>query len=288
MIRQSARAAGVAAFVLVLAVAACSKPKPPPPPAGPREPTAEELLAAKEAKYRDFLRDGQKALDAKKPDEALVHLEQAVTVKPTGFEAQLRLARLYVDKKQDDKAVRAYQAATAADPSLADGYLECAALLERLGRLEDARSAYSGLIHQEISPALTAKAYWQRAELSDRLNKRGDYRYDREQAIKTDPGYAVRVTAGDVVVTNHTEKDCYLTVNKLVAPDGTERALPNVRFPVRGDNTAYLVHDGKYLAAKSITFTVWADDKSRTFNASYEKGASLEIHLHGEHIPRSR
>lgn len=279
----------VALAALVLPFAACSKPVESTAPryAVPEPLPPDPVVVAKEAEYREHLDAGRKAFDAKNTDAAITHLERATAAKPKGFEAHLHLARAYAAKKDDPKAIKSYGDATTANPRIGDPYLECATLLERAGRLEDARTAYTQLIREDLGPKLTAKAYWLRAELSDRLGKRSDYRYDRGQAMLLDPDYRAQVTGGDVRVFNHSDKRLTLEINHLVTPEGTERTFPpGYQFVFLGDGRGYLTYEGQPIAARSLKFTIAIDEKSKSYTATYEEGTTLEVHINDVHLPK--
>ncbi|VTS00139.1 tpr domain protein : TPR repeat-containing protein OS=Cyanothece sp. (strain PCC 8801) GN=PCC8801_1300 PE=4 SV=1: TPR_16 [Gemmata massiliana] len=287
MLRHLLRAAFGAA--LLFPVAACSGPAEAGPStmAVPEPPAPDPAQVAKDNEYREQLEAGQKAIDAKKIDDAIAHFEKAITAKESGFEAQLALARAHAVKKSDEKAIKAYAAAQTANPRSSEAYLECAVLLERMGRLEAARTEYMQLIHQELEPGLTAKAYWLRSELSDRLNKREDYRRDREQAIKLEPDYAARIKGGDVMVVNNGGSPFALKVDQYETPDGAEGTLPKgYQFQISGNTSAYLIYQGKPVTARSIRYTITANGKSRQYTVNYAKGLTLEVTVNDADIPR--
>ncbi|MBP3957951.1 tetratricopeptide repeat protein [Gemmata sp. G18] len=286
MLRQFLRAALGAA--LILPIAACSgSVESSTPSQAVSEPPLDPAQVAKENEYREQVEAGQKALDAKNTDAAIAHFEKAVAAKEKGFEAQLALGRAYAAKKNDEKAIKTYGVAQAANPRASETYLERAVLLERAGRLEAARTEYTQLIGQELEPGLTAKAYWLRSDLADRLGKRTDYRFDREQAMKLEPDFAAKVKGGDVLVVNNSGSSFALKVEQYEAPDGAECVLPKgYQFQVSGNTSVYLTYQGKPVTARSIRFTIMANEKSRQYTMTYAKGMSLEVPINEADVPR--
>jgi tetratricopeptide (TPR) repeat protein len=268
-------------------LAACGKQAPDTAPASqlPEEyeaaAAAKAAREAKEAAYRKHLDAGTKALAAGNTDEAVTSLKQALGEKPDGAEAHYQFGRIALAKKDDAEALKALSEAIRFNPDHADAYFERAALHERAGRLNDASFDYRKIIAIEVSPKVTARAYWLRGGVMDRLGKRDDYRFDREQALRLDPDYQTQLTSGDVRVFNHTEDKLTLAFDDFVNADGSIRKFPKgFLFPIPGDNTSYLLDGNKQLVARSVRYTVASNRGSpRTYTQTYEKGMTFEIHI---------
>ena len=270
---------------------------------GPREPAAPAAVvpdvllpdpgaaaeAAKEAAYRTHLDAGTSALAAGDPDAALARLRQAVGEKPDGADAHFQLGRAHVARNDDAAALAAFGEAIRLDPRHAGAYLERAALHDRAGRPDDASYDFRRVIADERVPKTTARAYWLRADLADRQGKRADYRYDRDKAMTLDPEYKKLVTAGDLLVVNHTDRKLTLTFDRLVNPDGSVRTFPaGFKCVIRDDNTAFVQEGTSHLPARFVRFTVTTDHGSKTFEQAYTKGTTLELHIYTADLPQYR
>lgn len=62
------------------------------------------------------LEKGRAALAEKKPDEAIAHLQQAISIHPNFYEAYFLLGELYMDRSQWDKAENALRSALKVNP----------------------------------------------------------------------------------------------------------------------------------------------------------------------------
>lgn len=289
MLRTLVRVALAAALVAPLAACGTREPAAPAsvvPDLLKPDPEA-DAKAAREAAYRTHLDAGTKALAAGDPDAAFTHLKHALGEKADGADAHYQLGRAHLAKKDDAAALAAFGEAIRLNPRHADAFLERAALHDRAGRLEDASYDYRQVIAVERDPKTTARAYWLRSDVADRQGKRADYRYDRDKAMTLDPEYRKLVTAGDLMVVNHTDRKLTLTFDRLVNPDGTVRTFPpGFKCVILDDNTAFVLDGTSHLPARFVRFTVTTDHGSKTFEQTYTKGTTLELHIYTADLPQ--
>ena len=291
MLRTLVRVALAAALVAPLTACGTREPAAPTSvaPDVPVPDPAEVANAAKEAAYQKHLDAGTKALAAGDPDAALSHLNHAASVDPVAADAHFQLGRAFVAKKDDAAALKALGEAIRLNSQHADAYLERAAIHDRAGRLNDASYDYRQVIAVERDPKTTARAYWLRGDVMDRLGKRADYRYDRDKAMTLDPEYQKLVTAGDVRVFNHTDLKLTIAFDRFVNPDGSLRTFPpGFTYTIPDDNTAFLLDGNRHMPARSVRFTLTTGVGSKTFEQAYEKGTALEIHLYVTDLPKNR
>ena len=289
MLRTLVRVALAAALVALLAACGPREPAASVAPDVPVPDPAEVANAAKEAAYQKHLDAGTKALAVGDPDSALAHLKQAVGEKSDGADAHYQLGLVFVAKKDNLTALKEFTEATRLNSQHADAYLERAAIHDRAGRLNDASYDYRQVIAVERDPKTTARAYWLRGDVMDRLGKRADYRYDRDKAMTLDPEYQKLVTAGDVRVFNHTDLKLTIAFDRFVNPDGSLRTFPpGFTYTIPDDNTAFLLDGNRHMPARSVRFTLTTGVGSKTFEQAYEKGTALEIHLYVTDLPKNR
>jgi tetratricopeptide (TPR) repeat protein len=292
MLRTLVRAA-LAATVLG-SFAACAKKAPDTAPKTEIPGLSQEELAAKAAKqaqeaaYRKCLDDGTQALADGNADAAAAHFRQALSEKADGAEAHFQLGRIALAKRDDAEALKEFSEAVRINPEHADAYFERAALHERAGRLKDASYDYRKIIALEVNPKTTARAYWLRSDIVDRLGNRGDYRFDRNKALTLDPSYQARVTSGDLCVFNHTDERLKIVFDQFVNADGTVRKFPpGYMFTVLDDHLNQFLSDekDKQLVARSVRYTVTSNHGSRSYTQTYEKGVTFEIHIWQADLP---
>ena len=74
-----------------------------------------------------------------------------------------------------------------------------------------------------------------------------------------------------------------------INPDGTERTFPEgFLFKLRGDQSAFVLHKGQPITARSIRFTITTSEGSKQYTMAYKKGMSLEVHIYEADLPGSR
>ncbi|QJW95714.1 tetratricopeptide repeat protein [Frigoriglobus tundricola] len=282
------------AAVAIAPLTACGKSEPDAPASVlPEKPDvveedrlAKEARAAKEAAYRKALDDGTKALAAGDTDAAVAHLKRAAEENPTAGEPHYQIARAHLAKKNDEAALKELTEAVRLDPRHAGAYMERAALYERAGQIDDAGYDYYRVIDLEPDRKTTARAFWLRSSINDRLGKRDLYRHDRDRAMELDPEYRKRVTAGDVRVYNHTETKLKLEFEQFVNPDGSPRTFrPGSYYTIPDDNTRFLLDGDRCMPARSVRFKITTNFGSKTYEASYTKGTTLDIHIYDSDLP---
>jgi tetratricopeptide (TPR) repeat protein len=277
----------LALAALAAPLSACTRPAEPPPAApAPAPDPEEEAAAARAAAYRTHLDAGTRALAAGDPDAAVTHLNRAVGTDPAGADAHFQLGRALVAQKDDAAALKALGEALRLNPQNADAFLERAAVHDRAGRLADASYDYRQAAGVERDPKTTARAYWLRSSVADRLGDRADFRRDRDKALALDADYQKLLTAGDVLVFNHTELKLRVALERLVTADGTERTFPApIEFALPEDRSAFLLDGDRPFVARSVRFTVKTDVGTRTFEQTYQKGTALEVHIYRPDLP---
>jgi tetratricopeptide (TPR) repeat protein len=121
------------------------------------------------------LEKGRAALADKKPDEAITHLQQAISIHPNFYEAHFLLGELYMDRSQWDKAENALRSALKVNPKSVQAmvslgevyrrqkkYAEGQKLLEEALKLDNNswESNYTlGRIHWELKDIAKASVY---------------------------------------------------------------------------------------------------------------------------------
>ena len=282
------------AVVVIAPLTACGKSEPDATasllPVGPdvieEDRLAKEAQAAKEVAYRKSLEDGTKALAAGNIEAAVTHLKRAAEENPTAGEPHYQIARAHLTKKDDDAALKELTEAVRLDPRHVSAYMERAALYERTGMINDAGYDYYRVIDIEPDRKTTARAYWLRSSISDRLGKREIFRHDRERAMELDPEYRKQVTAGDVRVHNHTETKLKLEFEEFVNPDGSRRTIrPGSYYTIPNDNTLFLFDGDRCMPARSVRVKITTNFGSKTFEQSYTKGTTLDIHVYESELP---
>jgi tetratricopeptide (TPR) repeat protein len=121
-------------------------------PAGTGEPAQE-----RESAY-ELLRRGHELMVARHHAQAAVVLERAARLEPRKGSIIEALGRAYYDSGQHDRAAQAFAALLEVDPSAHYGHLGLGLSLERLGRLDQART------HLRLAVAMNpANASYRRA-----------------------------------------------------------------------------------------------------------------------------
>ncbi|CAN0336537.1 unnamed protein product [Phaeothamnion confervicola] len=284
----------VLAAVVIGPLTACGKSEPDAaasvlpekPDAAEEERLAREAQAAKEAAYRKALDEGTKALAAGDAEAAVTHLKRAAAENPAAGEPHFQIARAHLAKKDDEAALKALTEAVRLNPRHVAAYMERAALYERAGQLTDAGYDYYRVIDLELDRKTTARAFWLRSSINDRQGKRDLYRHDRDRAMELDPEYRKLVTAGDVRVFNHTETNLKLEFEQFVNPDGSLRTFrPGSHYTILNDNTRFLLDGDRPMPARFVRFKITTNFGSKTYEQSYTKGTTLDIHIYDSELP---
>jgi len=282
------------AAVVIVPLTACGKSEPDAtasvlpekPDVVEEDRLAKEAQAAKEAAYNKYLDEGTKALAAGDTDAAVGHLKRAAGEMPTAGEPHYQIARAHLAKKDDDAALKALTEAVRLDPRHARAYMERAALYERAGLINDAGYDYYRVIDIEPDRKTTARAFWLRSSISDRQGKRNDFRHDRERAMELDPEYRKLVTAGDVRVFNHTEVKLKLEFEEFVNPDGSRRTFrAGSYYTIPDDNTRFLLDGDRCMPARFVRFKITTNFGSKSYEQSYTKGTTLDVHVYDSDLP---
>jgi Flp pilus assembly protein TadD len=138
---------------------------------------------------------------------ALKSVQQAVSLAPDNFDAQLALGRALFSVGDDVGAVRAFRAAVALRPANAQALFFLATTLEHSGDVEAALAAYRELIARQPR---TAEGH---LGLGVLLLKRGGVEADEglkelQSALEINPNlYEARVTLGRVLITRGRSSD---------------------------------------------------------------------------------
>jgi DNA-binding response OmpR family regulator len=118
------------------ASAVAVKPIVTPPSAVAVKPVADD------GEYKTLLAQGKALYDKGQAKKAMVPLEKAVTLKPSGDEALVLLANCFLDRGNMDKAIGLAELAAAANAENADAYLVVGAVQQQKGHNSEARTAY--------------------------------------------------------------------------------------------------------------------------------------------------
>ncbi|HVU26757.1 MAG TPA: tetratricopeptide repeat protein [Verrucomicrobiae bacterium] len=103
-----------------------------------------------------LLAEGQRLLDAHRPEKALECFDSILSVEPQHAEALLKKAGALEKLERLDEAIAYYDRAIAADDSLAIAYLQKGGLFNRLARYEEAMECYEKALHSQEKRAATS------------------------------------------------------------------------------------------------------------------------------------
>ncbi|HVU07798.1 MAG TPA: tetratricopeptide repeat protein [Verrucomicrobiae bacterium] len=103
-----------------------------------------------------LLAEGQRLLDAHKPEKAMECFDSILSVEPQHAEALLKKAGALEKLDRLDEAIAYYDRAIAADDSLAIAYLQKGGLFNRLARYEEAMECYEKALHSQEKRAATS------------------------------------------------------------------------------------------------------------------------------------
>jgi Flp pilus assembly protein TadD len=112
-----------------------------------REPARREVLDARvPAKAAEAFAKARTALDNSQPDEAVIHLQKAVSLYPRFYEAQFLLGKTYLEKNQWDNASEALNDALKIDPGSVHTMVLLGEVYRRQKKYEQARTVLESAV----------------------------------------------------------------------------------------------------------------------------------------------
>jgi CheY-like chemotaxis protein len=118
------------------------------------EPAAKPELAPNTAgtpaEYAALVAEGKKQLERGRSKQAVESLEKAVAMRADGDDALSLLARAYLDRGNNPKALAAGNLAVAANPNSADAYVVIGTVQQSMGHIAEAKTAYQKYL--ELAP----------------------------------------------------------------------------------------------------------------------------------------
>lgn len=116
------------------------------------------------------LEKGQAALAGKKPNEAIAHVQKAISIHPDFFQAQLLLGTIYMDETQWTKAEDALRHALKVDPKAVIAMVSLGEVYRRLKKYEEAQKLLQEAIKIDNSSweahYTLGRVYWELKDIT--------------------------------------------------------------------------------------------------------------------------